>query len=162
MVEISLGGARPARLGVLPCPTQVAHEQVPAHQWDRFARDHEMWSSTWEPHPDLPLQEWVEKTLQILCEVVGPPVGTADIQVHNVMSTTLMALKRRWVTQQWFDRKAGQDSTPVDLESARRRIRWKKGGQFALVSALHDEQGYKCKGAALLQELPRQIEAKQG
>ena len=90
VVEVSLG-TRPARLAVLPWPAQVAHRQVPEHQWEWFARDHETWSSTWEPHPDLPLQEWVERTLQILCEAVG----TADIQVHNDVWTTLMARKRR-------------------------------------------------------------------
>ena len=42
-----LGGPHPARLGVLPRPAQVAHRQVPEHQWERFARDHESWSSTW-------------------------------------------------------------------------------------------------------------------
>ena len=72
--EVSLGGARPARLGVFPRPAQV----LPEHQWECFARDLEMWSSTWEPHPDL-LQQCVERTLQILCEAMGPRVGTTNI-----------------------------------------------------------------------------------
>ena len=157
-----MGGAHPARLGVLPWPAHVAHQHVREHQWERFARDHETWSSTLEPHPDLPLQEWVERTLQILCEAVGPPVGTADIQVHNDVWTTLMARKCRWAARQGFDREVGQDPRPVDLEHARRRVRWRKGGQFAPISALRDGRGRECTGVDLLQELPRQMEAKQG
>ena len=95
VVEISVGGGG-GWLGVLPRPAHVAQRQVPEHQWERFARDHETWSSMWAPHPDLPLQEWVERTLRILCEAVGPPVGTPDIQVHNDVWTTLMARKRPW------------------------------------------------------------------
>ena len=64
----------------------------------------------WEPHPNLPLREWLEKTLQVLCKAMGPPVGTADIQVHNEVWTTWMARKRHWATRPGFDREAGQDS----------------------------------------------------
>ena len=115
----------------------------------------------WEPHPDLPLQEWVEWTLQILCEAVGPPVGTADIQVHNDVWATLMARKRRWAAHQGFDREAGQDSWSVDLENARRCIRWRKGDQFAPISALRDGRGRECTEVDLLQELQRKMETKQ-
>ena len=104
----------------------------------------------------------MEKALQILCEALGRPVGTTDIQMHNDVWTTLMARKRRWAARQGFDRKAGKDSRPVDLESARRRIRWKKGGQLVPVLALRDGQGHECTGATLLQELLRQMEAKRG
>ena len=83
-----------------------AHQQVPKHQWERFARDHETWSSMWEPHADLTLQDWVERALLILCEAVGPPLGTTDIQLHKDVWTTLMARKRRWAARQGFDREA--------------------------------------------------------
>ena len=50
----------------------------------------------------------------------------------------------------------------MDLEDTQRHIRLKKGVHFAAVSALRDGQGHKCIGPARLQQLPRQIEAKQG
>ena len=65
--------------------------------------------------------------LRIVCEAVGPPVGTADIQVHNDVRTTLMARERQWAAWQGFDQAAGQDARPVNLENARRRSR-RKGG----------------------------------
>ena len=104
----------------------------------------------------------MERTLQILCEAVGLPVGTTDIQVHNDVWTTLMARKHRWAAQQGFDREAGQDARPMDFENARRRIRWRKGGQFAPISTLCDGRGRECTGVDVLQELPLQMEAKQG
>ena len=55
VVEVSLGEGSPGAVGVLPRPAQIAHRQVPEHQWERFARDHETRSSTWEPHLDPPL-----------------------------------------------------------------------------------------------------------
>ena len=80
-VEVSFGGGGGGhtRRGGGSFPGWPRQVQVPEQQWERFARDHETWSSTWEPHPDLPLHERVERTLQILCEAVGPRVGTADI-----------------------------------------------------------------------------------
>ena len=110
------GGGRPAPPGVLPTPAQVAHRQVLEHQWERLAKECETWSSTWEPHPDFSPQEWVARTLQIICEAVGHPIGTADIQVHNDVWSTLMARKRQSAASQGFDREMGQKSRPVDSE----------------------------------------------
>ena len=85
------------------------------------------WHWGWSPQPS-----GTEPRCGAACAFpVGPPVGTADIQVHNDIWTTLMARKRRWAARHGFDREAGQDARPVDLEHAGGRIRWRKGGQFA-------------------------------
>ena len=80
--------------------------------------------------------------------------------MHNDVWITHMARKRRWAARQGFDREAGQLARLVDLEHARRRIRWRKGGRFAPTSALRDGRGRECTGVNLLQKLPRQMEAK--
>ena len=103
----------------------------------------------------------MKRTLRVLCEAVGPPLGTTDIQVHNDVWDTLVARKRRWAARQGFDREACHDVWPLDLEHARRHIRCRKGGRFAPISVLRDGRGWECM-VDRLQELPRQMEAKHG
>ena len=72
----------------------MADRQVLAHQWERFAKDIDTWSSMWEPHLNVPLQECVGQTEQILCQGLDILLGTADIHMQSDVWTPLMAHKR--------------------------------------------------------------------
>ena len=91
----------PVHLGPLPHRAQSFHQQVPPHQWECFAEDHETWLSVRERQPDLPLQEWVEERLLIFSCAV-PPHEMADVWAHNDVWATLMVRKRRCAARQGF------------------------------------------------------------
>ena len=165
VAEIRVPGAfREAPLGAQPRPAQTRHQQIAPEQWQQFRTEHDQWAQHWEPDPILPVQQWMEATMEMLVRAVGPPAHQMGARVEAQEWGALMARKRRWLARARFQEQQGErlDQGPPDLGAARQRVRSRKGNVFAPVTTINDEQGSSQTGEAMMHKFARQMERKQG
>ena len=149
-------------IGLLPRPASVKLKVNEEKRWATFTKAHHLWSTHWEPHDRLPMTEWTEKTLEILCDCLGPPLQGAGVHVGEDVWDNLMSMKRRWAVRNALSDEATGGRNEKGAQDARRALRRRRGAAFAPIASIRDREGNLCEGEALNNELARQMECKQG
>lgn len=134
--ELKIRGKQKSHpIGVLPRPANMKPKEHEDGRWEAFTKEPHVWSSHWEPHSRLPLTEWTEKTLEILCDQAP---GT---HVDEDVWAKLMIRKRRWAVRTTLSEEAQVQQNVKGGGDAGRAPRRRRGAAFAPISSLRDKDG---------------------
>ena len=134
---------------MLPRPANIQAKSTEAEQWAAFTKAHHLWSEQWAPHERLPLTEWTEKTMEILCDCMGAPVQGVGVHVEEEMWAKLMGRKRRWAARNDLSGEVGGGGHIRGAHDARKALRGRRGAVFAPIASIRNSKGEICEGEAL-------------
>ena len=131
-------------IGVLPKPANIETQKTDVEQWAAFTKAHHLWSQHGEPYDRLPLTEWTEKTMEILCDCMGAPVQGVGVHVEEEMWAKLMGRKRRWAARNALSGEVEGGGNVRGTHDARKALRGRRGAASAPIASIQNSKGEIC------------------
>ena len=131
-----------------------------------FVDEHSKWSQHWQPSTTLPMTEWMQKTLELCVQYLGPGMGRKYRPRRNLWHW-LMRKKSEWASKVGAQKHKREVHQPAanqqerTIDTIRQKIKKRKGSLFAPISEINDAQGNTITGKEAMQEFVRQMELKQ-